>query len=152
MDYCKMWMQEIREYVPQKSQPYNDDEDEDEDMAGEEVGTFTGPVPLQQVPTASRSLPIVRHDLGMSMPNRPMAASNSMLYPGSLAPSAPATQLSDPNDSLYLAPVRRAFPGSDKATMLDLSLDTNVQADPPFHMSPFVEDASFYEGYQNHGF
>ena len=152
MDYCKMWMQEIREYVPQKSQPYNDDEDEDEDIAGEEVGTLTGPVPLQPVPPASRSLPIVRHDFGMPMPNRQMAASNSMLYPGSLALSAPATQLSDPDDSLYLAPVRRAFPGSDKATMLDLSLDTNVQADLPFHMSPFVEDASFYEGYQNHGF
>ncbi|CAL8582641.1 hypothetical protein XPA_008295 [Xanthoria parietina] len=152
MDYCKMWMQEIREYVPQKSQPYNDDEDEDEDIAGEEVGTLTGPVPLQPVSPASRSLPIVRHDLGMPMPNRQMAASNSMLYAGSLGLSAPATQLSDPDDSLYLAPVRRAFPGSDKATMLDLSLDTNVQADLPFHMSPFVEDASFYEGYQNHGF
>lgn len=155
MDYCKMWMQEIREYVPQKSQPYNDDEDEDEDMTADESSTLTVPVPLQQVPPTSRSLPIVRHDFGtnpISIPNVPMSTSNNALYPPGLALSAPATQLSDHDDSLYLTQPTRALTGSDKAKMLDLSLDTNVNADFPFQMSPFVEHSSFYEGYQNQGF
>ncbi|KAL8643762.1 MAG: hypothetical protein Q9226_008137 [Calogaya cf. arnoldii] len=159
MDVCKMWMQEIREYVPQKSQPYNndedEDEDEDEDMGPEETSSRAVPSNLQQHPPISQSLPIYRHDFGthaIPIPNPPMSTSNNALYPASFALSAPATQLSDHDDSLYLAPPTRALTGSDKANILDLSLDTNVNAGFPFQMSPFIEHSNFYEGHQHHGF
>ncbi|KAL8776848.1 MAG: hypothetical protein Q9213_008109 [Squamulea squamosa] len=155
MDVCKMWMQEIREYVPQKSQPYNDDEDDDEDITNDQSNTLAIPFNPQHFHPTSQSLPIVRHDFAthpISIPNPQMSVGNNPLYPPSLSLSAPPTQLSDHDDSLYLAQPNPALTASDKANILDLSLDTNVNADLPFQMSPFVEQSNFYESYQNQGF
>ncbi|KAL8734025.1 MAG: hypothetical protein Q9166_001786 [cf. Caloplaca sp. 2 TL-2023] len=159
MDVCKMWMQEIREYVPQKSQPYNDDEDDDddddEDGRSEENNTLTVPHNPQHAHKASQSLPIAHRNFGTlpnSVPVPPATYSNNMLYPPSLSLSAPASQLSYNDDSLYLAQPTQALAAGDKANILDLSLNTNVNADLPFQMSPFAEDQSFYDGFQNPGF
>ncbi|KAL8916957.1 MAG: hypothetical protein Q9172_006041 [Xanthocarpia lactea] len=157
MDYCKMFMQEIREYVPQKSQPYNDEEDEDEDVTTDETSPLAIPINFESLQSTSQNLPTIRHDFGtlpisIPIPNPHMSAGNNPLYPPSVSLSAPATQLSDNGDSLYLAQPSRALTASGKANMLDLSLDTNVNADLPFQMSPFVEHSSFYESYPNQGF
>ncbi|KAL8772296.1 MAG: hypothetical protein Q9209_002508 [Squamulea sp. 1 TL-2023] len=155
MDVCKMWMQEIREYVPQKSQPYNDDEDEDDDTTIDQTSPLAIPFNPQHFQQTSQSLPIVRHDFvthPISIANPQVSVRNNLLYPPSLSLSTPATQLSDQDDSLYLAQPNPALTASDKADILDLSLDTNVNADLPFQMSPFVEQSNFYESYQNQGF
>ncbi|KAL8991926.1 MAG: hypothetical protein Q9169_007528, partial [Polycauliona sp. 2 TL-2023] len=149
MNVCKMWMQEICEYVPQKSQPYNDEEEEeDEDGASDETGTLIAPSSIQHFPATSQSLPFVRQDFGtypMPVPTAPMSTSTNTPYPASFALSAPATQLSTHDDSLYLAQPSRALTARDKADILDLSLDTNVNAELPFQMSPFIEHSNFYD-------
>ncbi|KAL8881117.1 MAG: hypothetical protein Q9192_007872, partial [Flavoplaca navasiana] len=122
MDVCKMWMREIIEYGPQRSQPDNDDEDGDEDTTPDEIKTLMAPVNFQQFPPTSQSLPEVRHDFGtypIPIPQPFMSTSNDTHYPPSLALSAPATQLSNHDDSLFLAPPTEALTDSDKATILD---------------------------------
>ena len=155
MDVCKRWMEEIIEYGPPGSQPDNDDEDGDEDTTPNETKALSAPINFQQLPSTSQSLPEVRHDLGtypIPIPHPYMSTSNSAHYPPSFALSAPATQLSNHDDSLFLAPPTEALTASDKADILDLSLNTNINADLPFPMSPFVEQSSMYQSYQNQGF
>ncbi|KAL8697491.1 MAG: hypothetical protein Q9224_002284 [Gallowayella concinna] len=154
MDVCRMFMQELREYVPQQTQPYNDDEDDDEETATDEVSRLAVSGEAQQM---SPSLPVAYDDFGtrpISFTNHGISNSNDLLYPypPSLSVSAPARQLSELDDSLYLAHPTRALAASgDKADILDLSLMTNVNVDVPFQMSPFLEQSNFYNGFSSPG-
>ncbi|KAI4177873.1 MAG: hypothetical protein LQ346_007612 [Caloplaca aetnensis] len=146
MEVCKMYMQEIREHVPQNAAPYNDAE-EDEDTMAEPGATRSVPSHLQ----FSQPPPLERHNTGAhSIPIRypTVASSGQVMYAPTLSISAPATQLADDN-SLYLSQTSQASASSDKANLLDLSLDTSVGADLPFPMSPFAENPNVFEGFSN---
>lgn len=146
MDVCKMFMQEIHEFVPQNAAPYNDAED-DEDTMTEQSGIHSVP----SHPQLSQTVSFERDNFGaQSIPIRyPTVASNGqVMYPPTLSISAPATQLADDN-SLYLSQPSLASASSDKANVLDLSLDTNVGADLPFQMSPFTENPNLFDGFSN---
>lgn len=148
MDVCKMFMQEIREFVPQQTQPYNDEEDDEEDLATDEPGTFAV---LDGFQPMSPSLAVGEYDLGTvpgSVPGLSIGNSNNTVGPANFSVSAAPIQLSNEDECLYLAPPRRALGGGDKAKMLDLSLNTNVNADLPFQMSPFLEDSNSYDPFQ----
>lgn len=147
MDHCKRYMLEVREYVPQNATPYNDAEDEDEDMIADQAG----PQPAQQDIQLPHELPLNRHHghtPSIPIPYPTTSASGQVMYPPTLSLSAPATEFADGN-SLYLSQPSQASASSDKAGMLDLSLDTNVGADLPFEMSPFVENPNFFGGFSN---
>ncbi len=146
MEVCKMYMQEIHEYVPQNAAPYNDLEEEEDTMA-EPTATRSMPSHLQY----SQTPPSERHNTGAhSIPIRypTVASSGQVMYPPTLSISAPATQLADDN-SLYLSQTSQGSASSDKANVLDLSLDTSVGADLPFPMSPFAENPNVFEGFSN---
>ncbi|KAL8757550.1 MAG: hypothetical protein Q9184_004179 [Pyrenodesmia sp. 2 TL-2023] len=146
MDVCKMFMQEIHEYVPQNAAPYNDAE-EDEDTMAEQASIHSVPshpqlpqtVPFERDNFSAQSIPI---------PYPTVASSGQVTYPPTLSISAPATQLADDN-SLYLSQPSLASACSDKANVLDLSLDTTVGADLPFQMSPFTENPNLFDGFSN---
>ncbi|KAL8668732.1 MAG: hypothetical protein Q9168_006650 [Polycauliona sp. 1 TL-2023] len=164
MNFCKMWMQEIREFVPRNSQSFNDEREEDDDdddgddLTSDETGILIVPSSMPQFPTTSQSLPFARQEFGTypmptPNPNAAMSTTTNASYPPHFALSGPTKQLSKHDDSLYLAKPSRPLTASDKATLLDLSsLNTHVDSDLPFPMSPFVQDSSFYEDYPNHGF
>ncbi|KAL8920351.1 MAG: hypothetical protein Q9208_006322 [Pyrenodesmia sp. 3 TL-2023] len=146
MDVCKMFMQEIHEFVPQNAAPYNDAED-DEDTMTEQSGIHSVP----SHPQLSQTVSFERDNFGaQSIPIRypTVASSGQVMYPPTLSISAPATQLADDN-SLYLSQPSLASASSDKANILDLSLDTNVGADLPFQMSPFTENPNLFDGFSN---
>ncbi|KAL8838365.1 MAG: hypothetical protein Q9170_002172 [Blastenia crenularia] len=147
MDVCKLWMREIRQDMLQNVSPYNDVEDDDDDTPTSAADTVT----LQPDIQASQSLSFDRR-----MPNtQPIAvpypvnsASGQSIYPPTLSISAPALQLADDN-SLYLSQPSQASASSDKADILDLSLDTSVNAELPFQMSPFAENLNLFDGFSN---
>ncbi|KAL8807086.1 MAG: hypothetical protein Q9182_000919 [Xanthomendoza sp. 2 TL-2023] len=156
MDVCRMFMQEIQDYVTQQTQPYNDDDDDDdEETATDEVSRLAVPSQRQQM---SQSLPIAYDNFGtrpISVPKHPIRNTNDLLcpYPASPAVPAPATQPNKGDSSLYLArPTRALAAAGDKADILDLSLITNVNADLPFQMSPFHEPSNFYDRFPNPGY
>ncbi|KAL8809115.1 MAG: hypothetical protein Q9200_003706 [Gallowayella weberi] len=152
MDVCRMFMQEIREYVPQQTQPYNDDDDDDEETATDEVSRLAVPGQRQQM---SQSLPTGYDNFGTRSISHVTHNSNALLYPYPPNPavSAPARQPSESDSSLYLArPTRALAAAGDKADILDLSLITNVNADLPFQMSPFLEQSNFYDRFPNPGY
>ncbi|KAL9029979.1 MAG: hypothetical protein Q9196_001845 [Gyalolechia fulgens] len=146
MDHCKLWMREIREDVQQNASPYNDEEDDEEETATNAAGTMAGQPDFQ----ASLSLPLeLRRSNPQSIPIRhPAAVSGQMMYPPTLSLSAPATQLAD-DHSLYLSQPSQTAAFGDKADILDLSLDTNVNAELPFQMSPFVENPNLFDGFSD---
>ncbi|KAL8705808.1 MAG: hypothetical protein Q9201_001095 [Fulgogasparrea decipioides] len=150
MDVCKMYMREIQVDVTQQTQAYNDDEEDDEDMTTDALGSQQD---LQYTLQDSPSLPLDHYNFGahaVPIPNPTSTAHSSIMYPPNLSLSAPATQLSSIDDSLYLAqPTQASASGSDKTTVLDLSLDTSVNADFLFQMSPFVEGPNIFDGYRN---
>lgn len=146
MEVCKMFMQEIHEYVPQNAAPYNDAE-EDEDTMAEQGGMHS----VSSHPQLSQTMPFERNSFGaqsIPIPYPTVASSGQVMYPPTLSISAPATQLAD-DDSLYLSQPSLASASSDKANVLDLSLDTNVGADLPFQMSPFTENPNLFDGFSN---
>lgn len=150
MEYCKMWMREIREYVPQNALPYNDAEDDDEDTTIDQADAQ----PMQQHRQAPQSLLFdqgqpLAHSIPMPYPTT--TGSGQVMYPPTLSLSAPATQLAD-DDSLYLSQPSQASASSDKADILDLSLDTSVGAALPFQMSPFTENPNVFDGFSQSKF
>ncbi|KAL8712479.1 MAG: hypothetical protein Q9220_003327 [cf. Caloplaca sp. 1 TL-2023] len=159
MDHCKKFMQEIREHVPNKSLPSNDEDDEDDDSATEQAGSLdiehTIPHHLQQLQHTSQSLPFDYHDFSIQptpIPNPAGLTSSSSMYPPTLSLSVPTPQLSEIDDSFYLDLPHNASASGDKAGILDLSqdtrvhaIDTNINADFPFQMSPFVENSNVFE-------
>ncbi|KAL8949031.1 MAG: hypothetical protein Q9222_004827 [Ikaeria aurantiellina] len=163
MDFCKKFMQEIRESVPDKSSPFNDEDDDEDDSAAEQAASFgierNLPHHLQQLQPTSQSLPLDYHDFSTQptpIPNLASLASSSSMYPPTLSLSVPTTQLSEIDNSFYLDLPHNVSASSDKAGMLDLShdthaqaLDTNINADFPFQMSPFVENSNLFEGFAN---
>ncbi|KAL8984980.1 MAG: hypothetical protein Q9177_004562, partial [Variospora cf. flavescens] len=151
MEYCKMWMREIVEDVPQNASSYNDTED-DEDTAMDPSGRQTVSQFLPVVP----SFPFDRHESNvypnpMSMQYPTTRMRGQVMYPPTLSLSAPAMQLADDNP-FYLSQPSQASASSDKAEILDLSLDTSVGAELPFHMSPFDENPNPFDGFSSSKF
>ncbi|KAL8723389.1 MAG: hypothetical protein Q9225_000305 [Loekoesia sp. 1 TL-2023] len=147
MDFCKMWMREICEEVPQNAPPYNDAEDDDDETPTDAASTAAAQHDFQ----AYQSLPFEPHTsnaLSISIPQPATNISGQMMYPPTLSLSAPATQLADDN-SLYLSQPSQASVRNDKADILDLSLDTSVNAELPFQMSPFAENPNLFDGFSN---
>ncbi|KAI4178013.1 MAG: hypothetical protein LQ343_000097 [Gyalolechia ehrenbergii] len=146
MDYCKLWMREIREDVLQNASPYDDEEEDDDETPTNAAGTHAAQPDFQ----TSLSLPFeLHHSNAQSIPiPHPATVSGQMMYPPTLSLSAPATRLADDN-SLYLSQPSQTSAISDKADILDLSLDTSVNAELPFQMSPFVENPDLFDGFSN---
>ncbi|KAL8734094.1 MAG: hypothetical protein Q9181_003323 [Wetmoreana brouardii] len=158
MDVCKKFMQEIQVDVTQQTQTCNDDEEDDEDMTTDALGSQQDlqytlqdyRLPLDHYDFGAHAVSIPNSTRAISIPNTTSTAHSSIMYPPNLSLSVPATQLSSIDDPLYLAqPTQASASGSDKTTLLDLSLDTSVNADFPFQMSPFVEGPNFFDGYRN---
>ncbi|KAL8665293.1 MAG: hypothetical protein Q9202_002344 [Teloschistes flavicans] len=149
MDFCKQWMQELREVVTPKPHDKDDDEDEEELML-DSLFNQSNPRPaLQGMP----SLAFDAHTFdtcAMSVPNPSIAVNSSLMRPPSLSLSAPPTQLSMMEGPFQLGQQAPASTSDDKANALDLSsFDTNVTNDHLFFpMSP-VEDARGFNGYRN---
>ncbi|KAL8687713.1 MAG: hypothetical protein Q9218_006193 [Villophora microphyllina] len=153
MDFCKQWMQEIREVVTHPKQQDNDDDDDDDDMMLETL--FNQPDP-QYALQAAPGLPLGPNTLSahaMSVPNPSFAVNSSMIQTPNLSLSVPTPQLSMTDTSFHLVQRAPQSTSDDKANALDLSsFDPNVNADLFFPMSPFVEDANVFNGYRNASF
>lgn len=146
MDYCKLWMREIRENVLQNASPLNDDEDDDDEAPTNAAGTTPALPDLQ----AYHNLPFeINPSYAQSIPiTQSTTIGGQTMYPPTLSLSAPATQLADDN-SLYLSQPSQTSAISDKADILDLSLDTSVNVELPFQMSPFAENPNLFDGFSN---
>lgn len=146
MDYCKLWMREIRENVLQNASPLIDDDDDDDETPTNAAGTTTAMPDIQ----AYANLPYnLNRSYAQSIPiPHPATSSGQQMYPPTLSFSAPATQLADDN-SLYLSQPSQSSAISDKADILDLSLDTSVNVELPFQMSPFAENPNLLDGFSN---
>ncbi|KAL8939591.1 MAG: hypothetical protein Q9216_003271 [Gyalolechia sp. 2 TL-2023] len=146
MDFCKLWMREIREDLLHNASPCNDEEDDDDETSTNAGGTIAARPDFQ----ASLSIPFeLHHSNAQSIPiPHPATVGDQMMYPPTLSLSTPATKLADDN-SLYLSQPSQTSALSDKADILDLSLDTSVNAELPFQMSPFAENPSLFDGFSN---
>ncbi|KAI4193235.1 MAG: hypothetical protein LQ348_002918 [Seirophora lacunosa] len=146
MEVCRMWMQEIQEFVPQNASPYNDAED-DEGTTMDQCGSQT----TAQCPPAAQSIPNASYSNSITIPNPTTSACGQVMYPPSLALSTAATQLADDNP-FYLSQASQASSSSDKADILDLSPDTSAGVELPFQISPFAENPNPFVGFSTSKF
>ncbi|KAL9598136.1 MAG: hypothetical protein Q9219_004692 [cf. Caloplaca sp. 3 TL-2023] len=141
MDFCKMWMRELREDVLPNAPPYNDADDEDDETPTDAASAVVG---NQHFSNSLNPLSL-RGNTGAQSISIPHPHS---MYRAQLSLSAPATQFAD-DHSLYLSQPAAASATNDKADVLDLSFDTSMNAELPFQMSPFAENSKFSDDFSN---
>ena len=151
MEFCKLWMREVHVDTTQSTSPENDADDDDENDTPINV---VGAPAVQRGFQASQSVPLNRHDYGVrsiSIPHLTTTTNAQGMSASHLPLSAPAPQFGD-DDFLYFSQPSQTSSNSDKADVLDLSLDTNVNNELPFQMSPFVENPNLFDGFSDSRF